>query len=71
MRHVLYERGFTVELLASFEPSLTKFHEWWKQLFGESEGKQGKGLYPSTVTFVNIGVKILNNNGLKFPTYHG
>ncbi|MEX3745334.1 glucose-6-phosphate isomerase [Lysinibacillus xylanilyticus] len=51
MRHMLYEKGFTIELLASFEPGLNKFHEWWKQLFGESEGKEHKGLYPSTVNF--------------------
>lgn len=51
MRHILYEKGFTIELLASFEPGLNKFHEWWKQLFGESEGKEHKGLYPSTVNF--------------------
>ncbi len=43
MRHMLYEKGFTIELLASFEPGLNKFHEWWKQLFGESEGKEQKG----------------------------
>ena len=51
MRHILYEQGYSVEILASFEPGLSKFHEWWKQLFGESEGKDGKGLYPSTVSF--------------------
>lgn len=51
MRHMLYEQGYTIELLASFEPGLNKFHEWWKQLFGESEGKEHKGLYPSTVNF--------------------
>ncbi|MER1984384.1 MAG: glucose-6-phosphate isomerase [Solibacillus sp.] len=51
MRHILYEQGYTIELLASFEPGLNKFHEWWKQLFGESEGKEFKGLYPSTVNF--------------------
>ena len=39
MRHALYQKGFQIELLASFEPCLAKFHEWWKQLFGESEGK--------------------------------
>lgn len=51
MRHMLYEQGYKIELLASFEPGLSKFHEWWKQLFGESEGKEQKGLYPSTVNF--------------------
>lgn len=51
MRHMLYKEGYKIELLASFEPGLGKFHEWWKQLFGESEGKDQKGLYPSTVNF--------------------
>ncbi|GAB0167082.1 glucose-6-phosphate isomerase [Lysinibacillus sp. CTST325] len=51
LRHALYEQGYKIELLASFEPALNKFHEWWKQLFGESEGKDRKGLYPSTVNF--------------------
>lgn len=51
MRNILYQRGYSVELLASFEPSLKKFHEWWMQLFGESEGKERKGLFPTCVTF--------------------
>ncbi|MFJ8234206.1 glucose-6-phosphate isomerase [Ureibacillus sp. NPDC094379] len=51
MRHLLYKQGYEVELLASFEPKLKDFHGWWIQLFGESEGKKGKGLYPSSVNF--------------------
>lgn len=51
MRHILYRQGYKIELLASFEPSLNQLHEWWKQLFGESEGKDRKGLFPSTVSF--------------------
>ncbi len=50
-RYALYKQGYSVELLASFEPRLNKLHEWWKQLFGESEGKEHKGLYPSTVNY--------------------
>lgn len=50
-RNESYKKGYKVELLASFEPSLTAFHEWWKQLFGESEGKQQKGLFPSSASF--------------------
>ena len=46
-----YSRGFNVELLASFEPQLSGLHEWWVQLFAESEGKDGKGLYPTSATF--------------------
>lgn len=51
IRNILYRNGYNAELLASFEPSLQNFHEWWKQLFGESEGKEKKGLFPSTVIF--------------------
>ncbi|MFC5542296.1 glucose-6-phosphate isomerase [Ureibacillus suwonensis] len=51
MRNILYNEGYSVELLASFEPSLKKFHEWWMQLFGESEGKERKGLFPTCVTY--------------------
>ncbi|WP_342581636.1 glucose-6-phosphate isomerase [Ureibacillus sp. FSL W7-1570] len=51
IRNKLYNEGYCVELLASFEPSLKKFHEWWMQLFGESEGKEKKGLFPACVTY--------------------
>lgn len=51
IRHALYSLGYKVELLASFEPSLANFHDWWKQLFGESEGKNQKGLFPATVNY--------------------
>ena len=50
-RHALYETGKSVEILAGFEPSFRFFGEWWKQLFGESEGKEGKGLLPASVDF--------------------
>ena len=72
MRHMLYEQGYKIELLASFEPSLNKFHEWWKQLFGESEGKDKKGLYPSTVNFStdlhSIGQFIQDGSPILFET---
>jgi glucose-6-phosphate isomerase len=45
-RNALYEKGFCVEMLAHFEPRLRFVAEWWKQLFGESEGKDRKGLFP-------------------------
>ena len=48
-RNILYRKGYSTEILASYEPSLTFFAEWWKQLYGESEGKDGKGIYPSSV----------------------
>ncbi len=50
-RHALYESGKRVEILAGYEPSFRFFGEWWKQLYGESEGKDGKGLFPASVEF--------------------
>ena len=50
-RYALYEGGKKVELLACYEPSFRFFAEWWKQLYGESEGKEGKGLLPASVDF--------------------
>lgn len=50
-RHALYEGGKKIELLACYEPSFRFFAEWWKQLYGESEGKDGKGLFPASVEF--------------------
>lgn len=51
IRNILYNKGKTVELMANYEPSLSYIGEWWKQLFGESEGKDLKGIYPATVNF--------------------
>lgn len=51
LRDGLGETGKTVEILASYEPSFRFFAEWWKQLYGESEGKEGKGLFPASVEF--------------------
>lgn len=51
VRNALYRKGKTIELLANFEPALHFVSEWWKQLFGESEGKDQKGLYPASVDF--------------------
>ncbi len=51
IRNILYSKGKTTEILATYNPSLTFFIEWWKQLFGESEGKGGKGIFPAGVTF--------------------
>lgn len=50
-RHALYRKGKTVELLVNYEPALRSTAEWWKQLFGESEGKDGKGIFPAAVEF--------------------
>ncbi len=51
IRTLLYRQGKQIELLVNFEPALHYISEWWKQLFGESEGKDGKGLFPASVDF--------------------
>jgi len=51
IRNVLYAKGYTTEILVSYEPSFTMMSEWYKQLFGESEGKDNKGIFPASVTF--------------------
>ena len=50
-RNALYDAGKAVELLVGYEPAFRFFAEWWKQLYGESEGKEGKGLLPASVEF--------------------
>ena len=50
-RQALYHNGKTNEILVNYEPRLCYFSEWWKQLYGESEGKDGKGIFPASVTF--------------------
>ena len=50
-RHVMLRKGRAVELMVSYEPRYAMMSEWWKQLYGESEGKDGKGLFPATVEF--------------------
>ncbi|MGD7046560.1 glucose-6-phosphate isomerase [Jeotgalibacillus proteolyticus] len=51
IRNVLYNKGKTIEMLINYEPGLQYFNEWWKQLFGESEGKDLKGIFPSSANF--------------------
>lgn len=51
VRNLLYRKGKTTEILTSFSPSLYYFTEWWKQLYGESEGKEGKGIFPAGTIF--------------------
>ncbi len=50
-RQLLYKKGKSVEMFVSYEPSFQMMAEWWKQLYGESEGKDNKGLYPSSAVF--------------------
>ena len=49
IRNILYRKGKSVEILANYEPSLHYISEWWKQLYGESEGKDQKGIFPASV----------------------
>ena len=50
VRNELYKAGKKIEILGSYEPKLQYIAEWWKQLYGESEGKEGKGIFPASVT---------------------
>ena len=51
LRNLLYCKGKTTEILVNYEPKFQYFAEWWKQLFGESEGKDQKGIFPASVNF--------------------
>ncbi len=52
-RNALYKKGKKIEILATYTPNLHYFIEWWKQLYGESEGKDGKGIFPAGVDFTS------------------
>ena len=71
-RNLLYKGGKCVEILASYEPSLAMTAEWWKQLYGESEGKEKKGIFPASVTFTtdlhSLGQFIQEGTPLHFET---
>lgn len=51
VRNALYQAGKKIEILVNFQPKLHYMNEWWKQLYGESEGKEGKGIFPAAVDF--------------------
>ncbi len=51
LRNILYRKGKTTEILVGYEPYAAMFNEWWKQLFGESEGKDQRGIFPASVIF--------------------
>ncbi len=51
LRNILYRKGKTTEILVGYEPCAAMLNEWWKQLFGESEGKDQKGIFPASVIF--------------------
>jgi len=72
VRNALYRKGKTTEILVNYEPSLHFVSEWWKQLFGESEGKDYKGIYPASVDFStdlhSMGQFIQEGNRVLFET---
>lgn len=71
-RNALYGRGLKIEILASYEPRLHSFGEWWRQLFGESEGKDGKGIFPTAADFTtdlhSLGQYIQQGERILFET---
>lgn len=73
IRNLLYQKGCRVELLASFEPGLSYFYGWWTQLFAESEGKAGKGLFPAAVNYPedlhSIGQFVQEGTPVLFETF--
>ncbi|PIQ95609.1 MAG: glucose-6-phosphate isomerase [Nitrospinae bacterium CG11_big_fil_rev_8_21_14_0_20_56_8] len=73
IRYLMYQKGKSLEILASFHPSLGYLLEWWKQLTGESEGKEGKGLFPASVQFTtdlhSLGQWIQEGNRIVFETF--
>ncbi|WP_036431907.1 glucose-6-phosphate isomerase [Mycoplasmopsis cricetuli] len=73
MRYYLHKKkNYVVELMVTYEPKLQYFCEWWKQLFGESEGKDGKGLWPSSATYTtdlhSLGQMVQDGNKILFET---
>lgn len=72
LRHIFYNKGKTVEILANYEPCLTSFGEWYKQLFAESEGKDKKGVFPVSANFStdlhSIGQYIQDGSRTMFET---
>ena len=72
IRNILYRSGKKIEMMAAYEPDYTMMCEWFKQLFGESEGKEGKGLFPASVEFTadlhSMGQYIQEGKRLMFET---
>ena len=72
VRNILLRKGKTVEVLANYEPCLHYVNEWWKQLYGESEGKDGKGIFPAAVDLTtdlhSMGQFIQDGNRILFET---
>lgn len=72
IRNLLYRKGYNVEMLVNFEPHLKYISEWWKQLYGESEGKDGKGILPHSLSFTtdlhSMGQYVQDGQRLMFET---
>jgi glucose-6-phosphate isomerase len=72
IRNILYRKGKNIEMMVSYEPCLRYISEWWKQLYGESEGKDGKGILPHSVTFTtdlhSMGQYIQEGERMMFET---
>lgn len=72
VRNILYRQGKSVEIVANYEPGLHYVSEWWKQLFGESEGKDGKGIFPAACDFTtdlhSMGQFIQDGSRIMFET---
>ena len=72
IRNILYRKGKVIEILASYEPFSMMFNEWWKQLYGESEGKDLRGIYPASVIFStdlhSLGQFIQDGSRIMFET---
>ncbi|MDR0946860.1 MAG: glucose-6-phosphate isomerase [Ruminococcus sp.] len=72
VRNILYRKGKSVELMVSYDPAYAMMSEWFKQLFGESEGKDGKGLFPASVTFStdlhSLGQFVQDGSNIMFET---
>ncbi len=72
LRNLYYDNGKNMEILATYEPRMHYFAEWWKQLFGESEGKENKGLFPVSVEFTtdlhSLGQYIQEGQRIMFET---
>ena len=72
IRNILYRKGKSVEILANYEPSLHYISEWWKQLYGESEGKDQKGIFPASVDLTtdlhSMGQFIQDGSRIMFET---
>ena len=73
IRNMLYQKGKTIELMAAFHPALQTMVEWWRQLAGESEGKNGKGIFPATAEYTvdlhSLGQWVQEGNRIIFETF--